>query len=136
MPPVTLQFVPHTEIERLSSIGRIRKLLNIAKAQNIALLEGRLKKEEETELIKTTMEEINADFKGIELAVIYPDKKDLDFVGRIRAQVTSVLLGDRQGLTIIGPASIVKEIKKDPNKIQLMTLDTNPTRSNKPKKRR
>lgn len=127
MPPVTLQFVPHTEIERLSSIGRIRKLLNIAKANNIALLEGRLKKDEETELIKTTMEEINADFKGIELAVIYPDKKDLDFVGRIKAQMTSMLLGDRQGLTIIGPASVVKEIKKDPNKIQLMTLDAKPT---------
>jgi hypothetical protein len=30
-------------------------------------------------------------------------------------------LGERQGLTIIGPASIVKEIKKDPNKIQLLT---------------
>ena len=34
-----------------------------------------------------------------------------------------MLLGNRQGLTIIGPASIVKEIKQDPDKIQLLTKD-------------
>ena len=33
------------------------------------------------------------------------------------------LLGDRQGLTVIGPATIVKEIKKDPNKIELLTKE-------------
>ncbi len=56
---VTLQFVPYTEIESLSSVGRIRKLLNIAKQDKIVLLQGRLRKEEETELIKATMEEPN-----------------------------------------------------------------------------
>jgi hypothetical protein len=35
----------------------------------------------------------------------------------------SAVLGDRQGLTIIGPASVVKEIKKDPNKIELLTSE-------------
>ena len=34
-----------------------------------------------------------------------------------------MLLGDRQGLTVIGPATIVKEIKKDPNKIELLTKE-------------
>jgi hypothetical protein len=33
------------------------------------------------------------------------------------------LLGDRSGLTIIGPASVVKAIKKDPNKIELYTSE-------------
>ena len=67
---VTLSFMPYSEIEGLSSIGRIRKLLNVAKENKIVLLQGRLKKEEEAELIKATMEEINKDFKGIELAVV------------------------------------------------------------------
>ena len=31
-----------------------------------------------------------------------------------------MLLGDKFGLSIIGPASLVKEIKKDPSKIELM----------------
>ena len=73
---LTLQFVPYSEINHLTSIGRIRKLLNLAKENKIVLLEGRLEKDEETELIKTTMEEINKDFKGIELAVVNTSSGD------------------------------------------------------------
>ncbi|MBU1204799.1 MAG: DUF2073 domain-containing protein [Nanoarchaeota archaeon] len=120
---LTLQFVPYTEIEYLSSVGRIRKLLNITKENRIVLLQGRLRKEEETELIKATMEEIDKDFKGIELSVIYPDKKESDLFRKIKRNFVNMLLGDRQGLTIIGPASVVREIKKDPDKIQLLTED-------------
>ncbi|MBW2971575.1 DUF2073 domain-containing protein, partial [Candidatus Woesearchaeota archaeon] len=116
---LTLQFVPYMEIENLSSLGRIRKLLNAVKEDKIVLLEGRLRKEEEAELIKTTMEEINAEFKGIELAVIYPEAHNAAAMKKLKQGFINMLLGDRQGLTIIGPASIVKEIKKDPNKIQL-----------------
>jgi len=128
---LTLQFVPYTEIEYLSSVGRIRKLLNITKENRIVLLQGRLRKEEETELIKATMEEIDKDFKGIELSVIYPDKKENDLFRKVKRNFVNMLLGDRQGLTIIGPASVVREIKKDPDKIQLFTEE-----ESNPKKRR
>jgi hypothetical protein len=115
--------MPYTEIESLSSVGRIRKLLTVAKENKIVLLQGRLKKEEETELIKTTMEEINKEFKGIELAVIHPALSQLSGFQKIKNDLLSGILGDRQGLTIIGPASVVKAIKKDPNKIELMTSE-------------
>jgi len=118
---ITLQFVPYYEIADLSSGKRIKKLLNIVRDNKILLLEGRLKKEEETELIKKTMELIDDDFKGIELGVIYPDKKDADVFFKLKKRLINLLLGDRNGLTIIGPASIVKEIKQDPDKIQLLT---------------
>lgn len=120
---VTLHFMPYTEIEGLSSVGRIRKLLNIAKENKIVLLQGRLKQEEETELIKTTMEEINKEFKGIELAVIHPALSQLSGFQKLKNDLASAVLGDRQGLTIIGPASVVKAIKKDPNKIELLTSE-------------
>lgn len=120
---VTLQLLPYTAIESLSSIGRIKMLLDIAKQNKIVLLQGRLKKEEETELIKVTMEEINKEFKGIELAVIHPSLSQLTGFQKIKNDLVSAVLGDRQGLTIIGPASVVKEIKKDPNKIELLTSD-------------
>ena len=117
---LVIQIVPYSEIQGLSSIGRIRKLLNIAKQQKIVLLQGRLKREEEAELIKTTMEEINKDFKGIELAVIYPKTKSNVFVfDKLKQNLANMLLGDQQGLTIIGPASVVKEIKKDPELLKL-----------------
>jgi len=86
----------------------------------IVLLEGRLRKTEEVELIRRTMEAINAKFTGIELSVIYPESKDTAFVKKLREKFISLLLGDRQGFTIIGPANIIKEIKQDPDKIQLL----------------
>ena len=118
---LTLQFLPYTEIENLNSTRRISKLLKIVKDNKILLMEGRLKKEEEAELIKRTMEEIDDKFKGVELGVIFPDKKNLDFLGKLKSNVASLLLGDRRGFTILGPATVVKEIKQDPNKIQLFT---------------
>lgn len=128
---ITLQFVPYSEIENISSVGRIRKLLNIAKENKIVLLEGRLKKEEEKELIKATMEEINDGFKGIELAVIEPRSKTDSNLSKLKKGFIEMLLGERMGLTIVGPANVVKEIKKDPTKIELMTRDVKPKRKGK-----
>jgi hypothetical protein len=42
---------------------------------------------------------------------------------RMRRGFYSFLLGDRQGMTIIGPATIIKDIKKNPNKIELFTQE-------------
>lgn len=124
---LTLRFVSYTEIEPLSSVGRIRKLLNIAKENKIVVLQGKLKKDEEKELIKATMEEINEEFKGIELAVIDDVNDEVTGFSRLRNTLISTFLGDRQGLTVIGPASVVKEIKKDPHKIELLTGDAKPS---------
>src|SRR3989344_4378600 len=110
---VTLHFVPYTEIEPLSGIGRIRKLLSIAKQNKIVLMQGRLRQEEEAELIKTTGEEINKEFKGIELAVINPSETAKDGFQKFKYDILGLVLGDTQGLTIIGPSSIVKKIKND-----------------------
>ena len=120
---VTFQFIPHYEIQDLTSAKRVNKLLNIVKQNKIVLREGRLKKEEETDLIEITMEEINSKFKGIELSVIYPDKDKFSGFRKVKQGFVNALLGDRQGMTIIGPASIVKKIEQNPNKIELFTKD-------------
>lgn len=119
---LVLQFVKYSEIEELDSEKRIKKLLNYVKHNKIVVLEGRLKKDEEAALIEKTMESIDKKFKGIELAVIYPDQnKDMSFIKRIKKEFINFLLGDRIGMTVVGPANIVTEIKQDPNKIQLLT---------------
>ena len=120
---VTFQFVPYAEIENLTSVKRVNKLLNIVKEDKIVIMEGRLSKEEEADLIEITMEEISPWFKGIELSVIYPEKHRLDSMQKLRGAFAHLLLGDRQGLTIIGPASIVKKIEKNPDKIELFTKE-------------
>ena len=132
---LTLQFIPYQEIANLPSHLRIKKLLASVKDNKIVMLEGRLKKEEEAELIKRTMEEIDENFRGIELQVIDPDVNNEDFFKKIKVHLANILLGYRQGMTIIGPANIVKEIKKDPNKIELLTTEFNERKKRKGKRR-
>ncbi|MBW2969267.1 DUF2073 domain-containing protein [Candidatus Woesearchaeota archaeon] len=118
---VTLQFVPYAEISELGSGDKIRKLLSIAKKNKIVLLQGQLSQEEEAELIKTTMGEINKEFRGIELAVIDSSQsKNLEGFARLKNDFFSMLLGNRSGFTVIGPANVVKSIRKNPGKIELL----------------
>jgi hypothetical protein len=128
---LTIQFVPYHEIAGLSPAKKMRKLLDIVKEDKIVLMEGRLKVPEEAELIKETMAAIDERFSGIEISVISPEPKNLPFIGQMRNMLVNALLGDKYGLTIIGPATIVKEIKKDPNKIQLMLSESKKKKKSK-----
>ena len=120
---LTLQFIPYYEIDGLSSDKRISKLLKAVKSNKIVLLEGRLRAEEEAELIQKTMSEISDNFKGIELSTINTNVLSEGFLKRLKIKLVNILLGNRHGFTIIGPAKIIKEIKQDPDKIQLFTED-------------
>ncbi len=120
---LTLQFIPYSEIESLGELARVKKLIGISKENRIIVMEGRLRKQEEASLIQETMKEINGNFKGIELLVVNPEKAESDFVKGMKNKLAAFVFGDRQGLTIIGPANLIKEIKKDPDKIQLLTED-------------
>ena len=128
---VTFQYIPYQEIENLSSAKRVIKLLNIVKENKIVLMEGRLKKQEEADLIEITMEEISNKFKGIELSVIYPNKEKQDTIQKVKGAFANVLLGDRVGMTIIGPASVVKRIEQNPDKIELFTNDRSKKKSSR-----
>lgn len=119
---LTIQFVPYNEIEPLAQDARIKKLLDIAKENKIVIMEGRLKPLEETLLIQKTMESVSETFKGIELCTVHPNKKKKQALPRaVKDMMARFLIGDREGLTVIGPANIIKEIKRNPNKIELLT---------------
>lgn len=128
---VTFQFIPYQEIEYLSSAKRVNKLLNVVKNNKIVIMEGRLKKQEEADLIEITMEEISPRFRGIEISVVNPDKGKFGGMKKVKAGFVGMLLGDRQGMTIIGPASIVKKIEQNPNKIELFTRENKRKRNGK-----
>ena len=137
MVDLTLQFMPYNDIEHLDTDERVEKLLDLVKQNKILLLEGRLKREEEIEFIKRTMEEINETFKGVEIGTIEPKNKEGQaLLGKFRKSVVNFILGDRRGITIIGPASVVKEIRQDPDKIELFTTGKGLSIKNKKTKKR
>lgn len=118
----SIQFLPYSEIRGLDSNHRVRKILNIVLGNNILILQGRLEPEEETRLIGDTMAIIGhvRNFKGVELAVISGNNNE-GFFGRFRKNLVSAIAGgDIGAVTIIGPATIIKEIKRNPKKIELL----------------
>lgn len=119
---LTLQFLPYGDIEHLNSDQRVKKLLGIVKENKVVLMQGRLKPEEETKLIQQTMELVAEQFKGVEICTIYPEEKNLQILKKLKKEMIKFLLGNREGITIIGPATVIKEIKRDPNKIELFTV--------------
>lgn len=118
----SIQFLPYSEIKNLDSDERIRKLLRIVLGNNIVILQGKLRADEETRLIGDTMAMIGhvKGFKGIELAVI-SGNGDESFGERFKRGIVNMLVkGDLSSITIIGPATVVKEIKRNPKKIELL----------------
>ena len=119
---LTLQFIPFSEVARLSSLERIKKILKIVLDNKVVVLQGRLRPEEESRLIEDTMIMIDnvKGFKGIELAVISGDSGEKTLFDKLRFGLAKAIAGQQDAMTIIGPASIVKEMKKDPKKLEVM----------------
>ncbi len=120
---LTLQFIPHHEIAGLDKNSKIQKILKSVREDKIILVEGRLAAYEESELIQKTMEMIDKKFKGIEICSVDYQPRNQMFMDKIRKGIANLILNKASGMTIIGPATVVKEIKKDPNKIELFTLE-------------
>ena len=119
---ITIQFIPYAEIAYLTSFRRVKKLVDLAVENKILLIQGKLAPEEEADLIEETMKHISKSkrFRGIELATFSPKVKELPFFTSVREKIATSLFGNRDTITVIGPATIVREIKKDPTKIQLL----------------
>jgi hypothetical protein len=119
---LSIQFLPYSEIKELDSNERIKKILGIILGNNILILQGRLLPEEETRLIGDTMVMIGhlKNFKGIELAVISGNEEQGFFKKMGKGIANALMGGDLGAVTIIGPATIVKDIKKNPKKIELL----------------
>lgn len=119
---VNLHIIPFSEIRELSISDRIKKILKLVLDNKVLIIQGRLRSEEEIRLIEDTMAMVDhvKTFKGIELAVIEPDMGDESFFMKVRKGIAKTLVGHHNALTIIGPASIVKEIKKDPKKLEVL----------------
>ena len=117
---LTIHFMPYSEIEKEGTAGRMKKILNIVLQNKIVILQGRLHPEEETRLIEDTMALIGhvKGFNGVELAVVSGEDRTL--FEKIRYNLARILVGEQDAVTIIGPANLVKEIKRNPKKIELL----------------
>jgi len=119
---LTIHFMPYSEIAREDSIGRIKKIMGVVLKNKIIILQGKLRADEEARLIENSMTLIGniEGFAGVEIATISGDTDGIGVFERVRNNLAKILVGEKDAITIIGPASVVKDITRDPKKIELM----------------
>jgi len=111
---VQIDLISADRLERLTTMEKIRLILDDVMEGNIVVLEKGLSPDEQSRLIEVTMREISPDgFTGIEIETYAGDNKSNygsqpGFFDR--------LLGKKGGntrMTVIGQANQLKTIKKD-----------------------
>ena len=119
---LTIHFMPFSEIVHEDVIGRIKKIMGLVLKGKIIILQGKLLATEEARLIENSMTLIgNIDgFQGIEIAGLSGENENRGLFEKVRHNIAKILVGEQDAITIIGPASVVKEMTKDPKKIELM----------------
>ena len=108
---ISISLISRQKLDKLNSQEKLDFILKEIRQGKVLVLEQGLTPLEQTALIERTMEEIEEDaFTGIEMDGYIEDKATLfrRFFGVIR----------KPGLTVIGPADLIKTIKKDGNIIQ------------------
>jgi len=146
----TIEFIPFDRIKHLTSEERIKLIVEKAKKDTVIITDGKLDAKETASLIQETMKNVSDDFPGIEVCSIdyneLQEQHSSEVTGtsaeastkgaktvvsssikgarKLMAQVYDKLrfkmTGRRPGVTIVGPANIVKEIKRSPDKISLL----------------
>ncbi|OYV10722.1 MAG: hypothetical protein CG440_153 [Methanosaeta sp. NSM2] len=113
MREVDMDLISGEKLEKMTSMEKIRLILDKVKKGKIVVLESGLTSDEEVRLIEITMTEIRVDeFSGIEIES-YPSKKEGSFLDRIFGRTL------KGRMTVIGPANQLRTIEKD--KYQIST---------------
>jgi len=113
MREVHMDLISGEKLEKMTSMEKIRLILDKVKNGRIVVLESGLTSDEEVRLIEMTMTEIRVDeFSGIEIES-YPSKKEGSFLDRIFGRAL------KSRMTVIGPANQLRTIEKD--KYQIST---------------
>ena len=88
----------------MNKVERIKKIVELLKNKNIVIIDSVIPPNDELEIIKDVINNVNHVFKGIEISTI--KKEEEGFFNRLFSKKT-------KGLTIIGPSNLVKKLEKE-----------------------
>ncbi|MCS7135455.1 MAG: DUF2073 domain-containing protein [Candidatus Aenigmarchaeota archaeon] len=134
MKKIKLDFISSSVLSNQEPEKRIDFILKKVKDGSILVIDGVLKPEEEMNLIKETMRRVDDGFPGIEVCSLKKPSNFLDslvdkfmdqkenlqkFFGGLTGN-TSITTNLRTGITFIGPAKLIKKIKKNPDSFSIL----------------
>ena len=118
---VQIDLVSGERMEGMTSMEKIRMILDGVHEGKIVILEEGLSPDEESKLIEVTMSEISPDeFSGIEIET-YPSSAtgESGFIGKLMGRGPAV-----SKLTVIGPADRIETLHKDETLISALVSRT------------
>ena len=106
-----MDFLSSDALKTRTGMEKISMIVDKVKDGDLVVLEGGLTPEEEADLIETTMREIDVEnFKGIDIFTLETNKTS--FFGLSKKKTI--------GITVIGPANVMKAVKKKSNFLSMI----------------
>jgi len=129
-----IDFVSSVALDSKTGQKRINFILNKVKDGSILVVNGVLTPDEEMDLIRETMRRVDDGFPGIEVCSLKKQVKGwgqfLATLGNGREKLSSSIWAGitgnppktklKTGITLIGPAKIIKNIKKNPDSFSVL----------------
>jgi hypothetical protein len=114
---VSLEFIPYETLKNMDIRDQVKYIIEKTKENKILVFDSKLTAEEEAKLISETMKNISPKFSGIEISSL--SREDKGGFELIKDWVFRTLTGKNRGTSIIGPAKIIKQIKRNPESISI-----------------
>ncbi len=106
-----MDFLSSDALKTRTGMEKISMIVDKVKNGDLVVIEGGLTPEEEADLIETTMREIDVEnFMGIDIFTLETNKTS--FFGLSKKKTV--------GITIIGPANVMKAVKKKSNFLSMI----------------
>ncbi len=116
---IDLEFIPFESLKSMALEEQVKFIIKKAKENKILIFDSQLTPTEEAKLISETMKHIDKKFSGIEICSLQMDKNN-NFMDKAKSFIFRALTGKMRGTSIIGPAKIIKQIKRDPESISIL----------------
>jgi hypothetical protein len=112
---IELEFIASDILDDKIGDDKMKYILDKVRENKILVMEDSLTSTEEAKLIEATMKSISEKFSGIEVSTL----REKSETG-IRERLIKMLGGRTGGLTVIGPSKLIKQIKREPQRISLL----------------
>ncbi len=120
---LSIDFMTIESLMQASQEERINLIIKKMKDKKIIVFNGQFDPRDEAALIEGTMKHVNKQFPGIEICSLSYEElnPNMSWPLKLKHRLIKLLTGGRSGITVIGPAKIIKEIKREPDRISLLT---------------
>ena len=121
MSKLSIDFIPMEILSKSPLDERVEIILEKIKNKKIVVLNSRFDPKDEATLIKRTMESVNRSFTGVEICSLSSTELmgNTNWLAKLKESLITLLTGNKSGITVIGPAKIIRQIKREPDRISL-----------------